>query len=172
LAKKLALLSKTKVMIKFLLNLGFFLVKNDNCTFWQKYFKSHNIGPWSLTFLRYWLPKRQFYSTFSSSSVSDDTHIYYVTMRLAVICILLCLGLAVQGRPQVTPAQPGLANPVQTPGLANPANTPQIVRVDSPESAESLERPAEGVPQVLPTCTRVARFVFLQYTKMYQMTNN
>jgi hypothetical protein len=49
-AKKLAFFSKTKVMINFLYNLALFWVKNADifCKLFRlKYFKNHNIGPWS-----------------------------------------------------------------------------------------------------------------------------
>jgi hypothetical protein len=42
--EKMALLSKTNVMIKFLHNLFVFQVKN--AIFRRKYLKNHNIGPW------------------------------------------------------------------------------------------------------------------------------
>jgi hypothetical protein len=58
--KKLAFFWKTNVMIKILLNLALFWVKNANLFadfFRRKYFKNHNIGP-RLTrgrFLKKWV---------------------------------------------------------------------------------------------------------------------
>jgi hypothetical protein len=47
-AKKMALFSKTNVMIKFLHNLALFSVKMSFLAdfFRRKYLKNHNIGPW------------------------------------------------------------------------------------------------------------------------------
>jgi hypothetical protein len=51
LAKKLALFSKTNVMINFLRTLALFRVKNTYfvAIFWRKYCKDNNIGPWKLS---------------------------------------------------------------------------------------------------------------------------
>jgi hypothetical protein len=52
-SEKIGVLSKTNVMIKFFHNLALFLVKNANFFhrfFGRKYFKNHNIGPWSQSY--------------------------------------------------------------------------------------------------------------------------